>query len=238
MGQESRACGPAPTRRRAWIKSKNGSAASPRMMLLARRVICSRRVASIHIKVDGPTRLRSCRTAWAAASAHISGKERPRRPALNVRKRTERVRPADSEIVSSWNRGGCRGVLAAWLGIPLHDATAWTRRAIHLALYCAVGACFALGFYFVMQPSRTPNPGLAAYRPPPATVMTMSVPSLPKPPLARHLALRRRPSGSPRRRKARPMGSPQRARAKQSLRSAGQTGEAKTPAHGCEQAAP
>ena len=145
MGQESRACGPAPTRRRAWIKSKNGSAASPRMMLLARRVICSRRVASIHMKVDGPTRLRSCRTAWAAASAHISGKERPRRPALNVRKRTERVRPADSEIVSSWNRGGCRGVLAAWLGIPLHDATAWTRRAIHLALYCAVGACFALG---------------------------------------------------------------------------------------------
>ena len=50
--------------------------------------------------------------------------------------------------------------------------------AIHLALYCAVGACFALGFYFLMQPSRTPNPGLAAYQPPPATVMTVSVPSL------------------------------------------------------------
>lgn len=50
--------------------------------------------------------------------------------------------------------------------------------AIHLALYCAVGACFALGLYFLMQPSRTPNPGLAAYQPPPATVMTVSVPSL------------------------------------------------------------
>jgi hypothetical protein len=44
--------------------------------------------------------------------------------------------------------------------------------AIHLGIYCAAAACFALGFYVLMQPARHPNPGLAAYKPPSAMVMT------------------------------------------------------------------
>jgi len=48
--------------------------------------------------------------------------------------------------------------------------------AIHLTLYCAVAACFGLGLFVLMQPSRGENPGLAAYKPPPATAMTISVP--------------------------------------------------------------
>ena len=44
--------------------------------------------------------------------------------------------------------------------------------AIHLAIYCAAAACFALGLYTLMQPSRHPNPGLAAYKAPSAMVAT------------------------------------------------------------------
>jgi hypothetical protein len=42
---------------------------------------------------------------------------------------------------------------------------------IHLCIYCAVAGCFALGLYALLQPSRVPNPGIAAYKPPPATVI-------------------------------------------------------------------
>jgi hypothetical protein len=48
---------------------------------------------------------------------------------------------------------------------------------IHLCIYCAVAACFGLGFYAFMQPSRSSNPGLAAYKPPPATVITSGLPA-------------------------------------------------------------
>jgi hypothetical protein len=37
---------------------------------------------------------------------------------------------------------------------------------IHLCIYCAVAACFGLGFYVFMQPSRSTNLGLTAYKPP------------------------------------------------------------------------
>jgi hypothetical protein len=39
--------------------------------------------------------------------------------------------------------------------------------AIHLTLYCAVAGCFALALYYLMQPTRLPNPGLAAHKPSP-----------------------------------------------------------------------
>jgi hypothetical protein len=38
--------------------------------------------------------------------------------------------------------------------------------AMHLCFYCAVAACFALALYYLMQPTRLPNPGMAAYKPP------------------------------------------------------------------------
>ena len=41
---------------------------------------------------------------------------------------------------------------------------------IHLVVYCAIGACLAFGLYALLQPSRTPNSGLAAYKPPTAAV--------------------------------------------------------------------
>jgi hypothetical protein len=42
--------------------------------------------------------------------------------------------------------------------------------AIHLCVYCAVGALFALVLYYLMQPTRLPNPGIAALKTSPTTV--------------------------------------------------------------------
>jgi hypothetical protein len=47
-----------------------------------------------------------------------------------------------------------------------------TGLAIHLCLYCAAAACFAFGLYYLMQPT----PGLAAYKPPPRTVIAHAPP--------------------------------------------------------------
>jgi hypothetical protein len=41
---------------------------------------------------------------------------------------------------------------------------------MHLCVYCAVGACFALALYYLMQPTRLFNPGMAAHKPSPRTV--------------------------------------------------------------------
>ena len=49
--------------------------------------------------------------------------------------------------------------------------------AIHLCTYCAVAGCFAFALYELLQPTRNNNPGLAAYKPPPATVITGGLPS-------------------------------------------------------------
>jgi hypothetical protein len=49
--------------------------------------------------------------------------------------------------------------------------------AIHLCTYCAVAGCFAFALYELLQPTRNSNPGLAAYKPPPATVITHGPPS-------------------------------------------------------------
>jgi hypothetical protein len=43
---------------------------------------------------------------------------------------------------------------------------------IHLAAYCAVGACFAFMLYAPLQPSRAAYSGVAEYEPPPVTVVT------------------------------------------------------------------
>jgi hypothetical protein len=43
---------------------------------------------------------------------------------------------------------------------------------IHLCLYCAVAGGFGFGLYALFQPTRFPNPGIAAYKPPPGTVVT------------------------------------------------------------------
>ena len=50
---------------------------------------------------------------------------------------------------------------------------------IHLIVYCAIAACFAYGLYAMLQPSRGPNSGLTAYKPPPATVISYGKPFLP-----------------------------------------------------------
>jgi hypothetical protein len=42
---------------------------------------------------------------------------------------------------------------------------------IYLVVYCGVAACLAFGLYALLQPARVLNPGLAAYKPPPATVV-------------------------------------------------------------------
>jgi hypothetical protein len=46
----------------------------------------------------------------------------------------------------------------------------------HLSMYCAGAACIAFALYHAMQPTRVANPGLAAYKPPPRTVITYAVP--------------------------------------------------------------
>lgn len=42
--------------------------------------------------------------------------------------------------------------------------------AIHLCVYCAVGALFALVLYYLMQPTHLPNPGIAALKVSPTTL--------------------------------------------------------------------
>src|SRR4051794_17552372 len=44
--------------------------------------------------------------------------------------------------------------------------------ALHLGLYAFVAGCYGFGLYELLQPVRSHNPGLAAYKPPPATVIT------------------------------------------------------------------
>jgi hypothetical protein len=48
--------------------------------------------------------------------------------------------------------------------------------AEHLSMYCAGAACIAFALYYSMQPIQVANPGLAAYKPPPRTVITYAVP--------------------------------------------------------------
>ena len=48
--------------------------------------------------------------------------------------------------------------------------------AKHLCMYCAGAGLIAFALYYAMQPTRVANPGLAAYKPPPRTVMTYTVP--------------------------------------------------------------
>jgi hypothetical protein len=42
--------------------------------------------------------------------------------------------------------------------------------AIHLCVYCAVGGLFALVLYYLMLPTRLPNPGIAALKPSAPTI--------------------------------------------------------------------
>jgi hypothetical protein len=51
-----------------------------------------------------------------------------------------------------------------------------TALGIHLCFYCAVAACFGFGLYVLLQPTRFANPGMAAYKPPPRTVVTFLPP--------------------------------------------------------------
>jgi hypothetical protein len=49
--------------------------------------------------------------------------------------------------------------------------------AIHFSLYSFVTGLFALWLYSLMQPKLVPNPGVAAYKPPPGTVISYEVPA-------------------------------------------------------------
>ena len=48
--------------------------------------------------------------------------------------------------------------------------------AEHLCMYCAGAGLIAFALYYAMQPTHVANPGLAAYKPPPRTAMTYTVP--------------------------------------------------------------
>jgi hypothetical protein len=45
--------------------------------------------------------------------------------------------------------------------------------AIYLGVYVGLAVCFAAGLNWLMRPSVFPNAGLAAYKPPPSTIVTM-----------------------------------------------------------------
>ena len=49
--------------------------------------------------------------------------------------------------------------------------------AIHVSICCTVLACLAFAFYAMMQPTRINNLGLAAYEPPPGTVINFASPA-------------------------------------------------------------
>jgi hypothetical protein len=46
--------------------------------------------------------------------------------------------------------------------------------ATHLAVCALVCGLLGFGFYKLMEPTQAPNPGVAAYKPPPGTVITYS----------------------------------------------------------------
>src|SRR5215813_9946749 len=48
--------------------------------------------------------------------------------------------------------------------------------AEHVCMYCAAAGLIAFVLYYSMQPTRVVNPGLAAYKPPPRTVITYAAP--------------------------------------------------------------
>ena len=50
---------------------------------------------------------------------------------------------------------------------------------IYLLIFCAIVGCFCIWFYELMQPEWNSNPGVAAYKPPPATVIVY--PQQPRP---------------------------------------------------------
>ena len=57
-------------------------------------------------------------------------------------------------------------------GHPRRLDHGWTAALVlYLGVYFAVAAGFGFGVYGLLQPSRHANPGLAAYKPPPATVI-------------------------------------------------------------------
>jgi hypothetical protein len=49
--------------------------------------------------------------------------------------------------------------------------------AIYLVVYSIAAACFAVGLYALLQPSKSPNPGTATYNPPPGTVISYVAPT-------------------------------------------------------------
>jgi hypothetical protein len=51
------------------------------------------------------------------------------------------------------------------------DGGSATALAIYLGVYLGLAGCFGAGFYWLMQPRVFANPGLAAYKPPPKTVV-------------------------------------------------------------------
>src|SRR5262247_1089825 len=59
-----------------------------------------------------------------------------------------------------------------------HPDSVTAALGVHLIVYSAVGACLAFGLYALLQPSRAPNSGLAAYEPPPGAVVQYGKPSL------------------------------------------------------------
>jgi hypothetical protein len=51
------------------------------------------------------------------------------------------------------------------------DGGSATALAIYLGVYLGLAGCFGAGFYWLMLPRVFANPGLAAYKPPPKTVV-------------------------------------------------------------------
>jgi hypothetical protein len=64
---------------------------------------------------------------------------------------------------------------------------------MHLCVYCVVAACFALALYYLMQPKRLPNPGMAAHNPSPPTLNYIEVLRTERETAKRNAGLKREP---------------------------------------------
>jgi hypothetical protein len=65
--------------------------------------------------------------------------------------------------------------------------------AMHLCVYCAVGACFALALYHLMHPTRLPNPGMAAHNASPRILNYVEVLRTEREAAKRNVGLKREP---------------------------------------------
>jgi hypothetical protein len=86
--------------------------------------------------------------------------------------------PVASRWRISWSRGvSIRASILRLGSVRYQDASLAVAFGINVGVYAGIVACFATGLFWLMQPTVVQNQGLAAYKPPPRTVVIYADPT-------------------------------------------------------------